>query len=81
MPALEMEDTRANGFNSSPAHSPGRDLSPQLLEAGWRKFFSKREQRPYFFNKFTNQSLWDEPTLGVSAYLYVSLDIKYCSYV
>ncbi|XP_067935307.1 mRNA (2'-O-methyladenosine-N(6)-)-methyltransferase-like [Watersipora subatra] len=64
MPALEMEDTRANGFNSSPAHSPGRDLSSQLLEAGWRKFFSKREQRPYFFNKFTNQSLWDEPTLG-----------------
>jgi len=59
-----MADLLVNGSAKNPA-SPGRDLPLELLEAGWRKFYSKREQRPYFFNKFTNQSLWDEPTLEV----------------
>ena len=34
-----------------------------ILQAGWRKFWSKREQRPYFFNKLTNESMWDMPTI------------------
>ncbi|XP_021342973.1 phosphorylated CTD-interacting factor 1-like [Mizuhopecten yessoensis] len=40
---------------------PVHDLPEELLLAGWRKFWSKREQRPYFFNKNTNESLWDQP--------------------
>ncbi|KAJ8302948.1 hypothetical protein KUTeg_019344, partial [Tegillarca granosa] len=42
---------------------PVHDLPVELLQAGWRKFWSKRESRPYFFNKNTNESLWDMPML------------------
>ena len=70
---VSMAEPHLNGTSSTnplPVNvtpsSPGRDLPKELLDAGWRKFFSRREQRPYYFNKFTNQSLWDEPSLGVS---------------
>ncbi|XP_022104305.1 phosphorylated CTD-interacting factor 1-like [Acanthaster planci] len=43
---------------------PVHDLPHELLQAGWRQFWSKREQRNYYFNKFTQQSLWEMPTLG-----------------
>lgn len=42
---------------------PVHDLHPDLLHIGWRKFWSKREGRPYFFNKVTNESLWETPRL------------------
>lgn len=73
-----MADTHVNGSADGPAasHSPGRDLPPELVAAGWRKFYSKREQRHYYFNKFTNQSLWDEPTMGVS--FLILDDISFC---
>uniref|UniRef100_A0A673J195 Phosphorylated CTD-interacting factor 1-like n=1 Tax=Sinocyclocheilus rhinocerous TaxID=307959 RepID=A0A673J195_9TELE len=35
-----------------------------LVQAGWSKCWSKRENRPYYFNRFTNQSLWEMPVLG-----------------
>ncbi|KAK7070756.1 mRNA (2'-O-methyladenosine-N(6)-)-methyltransferase [Halocaridina rubra] len=37
------------------------DLPPDMLAAGWRKFWSKREQRVYFWNRVTGESLWDMP--------------------
>lgn len=40
------------------------DLPPELLQQGWRKFWSKRENRPYFWNKVTGESLWETPTLN-----------------
>lgn len=40
---------------------PVHDLPNELLQMGWRRFWSKREQRPYFFNKNTNESLWEMP--------------------
>ena len=43
---------------------PVHDLPTELLEAGWRRFWSKREGREYFFNKFSKQSLWEMPSLG-----------------
>lgn len=48
------------------------DLPLELLQRGWRKFWSKRENRPYYFNKLTNESLWDPPQLGavVSGHLF-----------
>lgn len=34
------------------------------MHAGWEKCWSRRENRPYYFNRFTNQSLWEMPVLG-----------------
>ncbi|XP_039281178.1 mRNA (2'-O-methyladenosine-N(6)-)-methyltransferase-like, partial [Nilaparvata lugens] len=39
------------------------DLPPELLQQGWRKCWSKRENRPYFWNKLNGESLWEMPTL------------------
>ncbi|GFR12269.1 mRNA [Trichonephila clavata] len=50
--------------NQYGSNDPVHDLPPDLLQAGWRKFWSKRENRPYFFNKITNESLWEMPRLG-----------------
>ena len=36
----------------------------ELIQAGWSKCWSKRENRAYYFNRFTNQSLWEMPVLG-----------------
>ncbi|KAM4588305.1 mRNA (2'-O-methyladenosine-N(6)-)-methyltransferase isoform 1-T2 [Odontesthes bonariensis] len=60
---------------SSSASSQGPPLSPstnaktpelpdELVQAGWAKCWSRRENRPYYFNRFTNQSLWEVPVLG-----------------
>lgn len=52
------------GSPDSPmGQDPVHDLPEELLQIGWRKFWSRREQRPYFFNKITNESLWDMPQL------------------
>ncbi|ELU00100.1 hypothetical protein CAPTEDRAFT_219923 [Capitella teleta] len=47
----------------SPAQpgDPVHDLPHDLLEAGWRRFWSRREGRPYFFNKVSNESRWEIP--------------------
>ncbi|XP_075214038.1 phosphorylated CTD-interacting factor 1 [Lycorma delicatula] len=39
------------------------DLPPELLQQGWRKCWSKRENRPYFWNKLNGESLWEMPTI------------------
>lgn len=39
-------------------------FADELVQAGWEKCWSKRENRPYYFNRFTNQSLWEMPVLG-----------------
>ncbi|CAM1330231.1 PCIF1 (predicted) [Pycnogonum litorale] len=53
------------GVNPSPlSPDPVHDLPPELLQIGWRRFWSKRESRPYFFNKITNESLWEMPRVG-----------------
>lgn len=41
-----------------------KDLPPALIEAGWRKCYSSREQAYYFFNKATRQSCWTMPELA-----------------
>lgn len=33
------------------------------VKQGWKKFWSKRENRPYYWNKTTNESLWETPLL------------------
>lgn len=37
------------------------ELHPDLVHQGWRKFWSKRENRPYFWNKLSGESLWEMP--------------------
>ncbi|XP_014213980.1 phosphorylated CTD-interacting factor 1 [Copidosoma floridanum] len=39
------------------------DLPVELQQQGWKKFWSKRENRPYFWNKLTGESLWVMPPL------------------
>lgn len=57
------------GANLSPVppNSPAHDLPMELLQAGWRKFWSRRENRHYFFNKFNNESRWEMPMVGVGS--------------
>uniref|UniRef100_A0A8C6WHN7 mRNA (2'-O-methyladenosine-N(6)-)-methyltransferase n=1 Tax=Neogobius melanostomus TaxID=47308 RepID=A0A8C6WHN7_9GOBI len=47
---------------NTPAKPP--ELPDELVQAGWSKCWSRRENRPYYFNRFTNQSLWEVPVLG-----------------
>ena len=75
----DMPNINAHGsVTSSPSGSMSPDhgaqnLPPELVQAGWRKFWSTRENRPYFFNKMTNASLWETPVLGVDTAVHVSL--------
>jgi phosphorylated CTD-interacting factor 1 len=46
-----------NGF-SAPTDE---ELPLELVQQGWHKYFSKRENRFYYFNSTTSQSLWDLP--------------------
>ncbi|CAH1183658.1 unnamed protein product [Phaedon cochleariae] len=39
------------------------ELPLELQQQGWKKFWSKRENRPYFWNKQTGESLWEMPTI------------------
>uniref|UniRef100_A0A3P8YDZ7 mRNA (2'-O-methyladenosine-N(6)-)-methyltransferase n=1 Tax=Esox lucius TaxID=8010 RepID=A0A3P8YDZ7_ESOLU len=65
--ALVMSPTGSatQGSPVSPSTSkPMPELPDELVQAGWSKCWSKRENRPYWFNRFTNQSLWEMPVLG-----------------
>ncbi|CAD7080386.1 unnamed protein product [Hermetia illucens] len=45
------------------SHGPvyGEELTTELVNQGWRKFWSKRENRPYYWNRLTGESLWEMP--------------------
>lgn len=60
--ASESSSKVATDVDQESVPSPGKeDLPLNLVEAGWRKFWSQRENRFYFFNKLTNKSMWDMP--------------------
>jgi len=53
------------------------DLPEELLQQGWRKYWSKRENMPYYFNKITNESLWEVPQLvHVGLYIMIMLYVE-----
>lgn len=59
-------------------------VTDELVQAGWSKCWSRRENRPYYFNRFTNQSLWEVPVLGqhdviVSGVHWLQLAVQVCS--
>ena len=51
---------------TSPNNPHVYDLPPALIEKGWRKWWSQRLNRHYYYNKFSNESVWDEPSIEVS---------------
>lgn len=58
-------------------------VTDELVQAGWSKCWSRRENRPYYFNRFTNQSLWEVPVLGqhdviVSGVPWLPLVVQVC---
>ncbi|XP_071817429.1 mRNA (2'-O-methyladenosine-N(6)-)-methyltransferase-like [Apostichopus japonicus] len=66
------QSSGSSGVPSPATPSPSGPQSPdkvhnlpqELLDAGWRRFWSRREGKEYFYNKFTKQSLWDQPPIG-----------------
>lgn len=44
-----------------PIFGANEDLHPDLVLQGWRKCWSKRENRHYFWNKSSGESLWEMP--------------------
>ncbi|XP_038149112.1 mRNA (2'-O-methyladenosine-N(6)-)-methyltransferase [Cyprinodon tularosa] len=67
--AATMVSPSASASSHGPPLSPSTtskspELPDELVQAGWSKCWSKRENRPYYFNRFTNQSLWEVPVLG-----------------
>ncbi|KAM3841513.1 mRNA (2'-O-methyladenosine-N(6)-)-methyltransferase isoform 2-T2 [Vipera latastei] len=65
--ALMSHSPSTSHQNQPGSPKPARlvqDLPDELVQAGWEKCWSKRENRPYYFNRFTNQSLWEMPLLG-----------------
>ena len=63
---LQQENSGDSGILLTP-QSPDEthDLPLPLLQKGWRKLWSFREKRPYFFNKFTRESVWEMPSSEV----------------
>lgn len=65
--SLMIHSPGTSNQNQPTSPKPNRlvqDLPDELVQAGWEKCWSKRENRPYYFNRFTNQSLWEMPVLG-----------------
>lgn len=56
-----LQHQSSTGSLGSPEPLPSDDLSEELIHMGWRKYWSKRENMPYYFNKITNESLWEMP--------------------
>ncbi|EDW80172.1 uncharacterized protein Dwil_GK23609 [Drosophila willistoni] len=77
VPSCSSPSTPTKSHTPSPlesmAHTPqgppshlgpggfGEELTAELVNQGWRKFWSKRENRPYYWNKVTGESLWEMP--------------------
>lgn len=64
-----LQHQSSTGSMGSPEPLPSDDLSEELLQMGWRKYWSKRENMPYYFNKITNESLWEMPQIVHVSYL------------
>ena len=54
-PPMMMPAPNASAFET--------DLPPELLNQGWRKFWSRRENRPYFFNRVSGDTMWEMPPI------------------
>ena len=48
---------------AGPSSAFETDLPAELLNQGWRKFWSRRENRPYFFNRVSGDTMWEMPPI------------------
>jgi len=62
-PGLSSPGAQSTSSGSGGTPDPVHDLPAELLAAGWRRFWSRRERRPYFYNKLTSESRWEMPPL------------------
>jgi len=62
-PGLSSPGAQSTSSGSGGTPDPVHDLPAELLAAGWRRFWSRREKRPYFYNKLTSESQWEMPLL------------------
>lgn len=53
--------TKTTPNEPAPMFSGNEELHPDLVLQGWRKCWSKRENRHYFWNKSSGESLWEMP--------------------
>nr|XP_040234550.2 mRNA (2'-O-methyladenosine-N(6)-)-methyltransferase [Anopheles coluzzii] len=60
----DVAHTPSGAAPGAPGANFNEELAPELTQQGWRKFWSKREGRPYFWNKLTGESLWEPPQLN-----------------
>lgn len=59
---MKMPDSPAVPMSpNAPIHGMMDKLPMELVQQGWDKCWSKRENRPYFFNRNTNESMWEMP--------------------
>lgn len=65
IPEPTTPTTKANAPSLSNSNVPLDEA--ELLSQGWRRFWSKRENRPYYWNKLTGESLWEHPHLTAPA--------------
>ena len=64
-PYQHLNSVGAKASQDSPVTKDfAHDLPAELLEKGWRKMLSRREKRTYYFNKNTEESLWEMPVLN-----------------
>lgn len=57
--------TKATPAEPAQNFNTNEDLHPDLILQGWRKCWSKRENRHYYWNKISGESLWDVPPQGI----------------
>lgn len=62
-PGLGSPGAQSASSGSGSGVDPVHDLPAELLAVGWRRFWSRRENRPYFYNKLTTESRWETPPL------------------
>jgi len=67
-PGLSSPGAQSTSSGSGGAPDPVHDLPAELLAAGWRRFWSRRERRPYFYNKLTSESRWEMPPIPGQVY-------------
>lgn len=57
MKRQRLETETISSINNDPCDP--HDLPDEFKQLGWRKCYSSREKRHYYFNKFTHESLWN----------------------
>lgn len=63
-PPAGMSPDRSSDPAAAPSQHQQSDLPQELLQNGWRKCWSNRERRWYFFNKLTQETRWEPPTVA-----------------